>query len=72
MQDDVAALEWYEKSAALACPRAANNLGMMLLEGRGAPVQQDLAAAYFQQAADGGSLPGLVNLGICHEDGLGE
>lgn len=64
-------MEWYERSAALACPRAANNLGMMLLEGRGGPVQLDMAAAYFQQASDGGSLPALVNLGICYEDGLG-
>lgn len=71
LQDDVAAMEWYERSAALACPRAANNLGMMLLEGRGGPVQLDMAAAYFQQASDGGSLPALVNLGICYEDGLG-
>lgn len=26
-QDDVAAMEWYERSAALACPGAATNLG---------------------------------------------
>ncbi len=52
--------------------RAQNNLGMMMFEGRGGPVNASMAAAWFRLAAASGSMAAASNLGICYEDGIGE
>ena len=70
-QDQFAARQWYEAAAAAGSVRAQNNLGMLLFEGKGGPVNATMAAAWFRLAAANGSMAAASNLGICYEDGIG-
>ena len=63
--------ERYETAARAGEWRAAVNLALMLIEGRGGP--QDLAGAveWTRRAASAGNLAGINNLGRMYELGLG-
>ena len=57
--------------AKAADPNAQNHLGEIFEKGLGVPPQYDLAAAWYQLAADQGLARAQVNLGSLHERGLG-
>lgn len=65
------ARQLYEEAARAGELRAAVNLALMLLEGKGGP--QDIAGAFTwtERAAKGGNAAGLNNLGRMYELGLG-
>lgn len=45
------AADWYRRAAEADYPRALNNYGVLLVLGRGVPVNTALAARYFLRAA---------------------
>ena len=71
--DEVKALEWYEKGAALGDADSMNALGCIFesgkLKSRGVDLEQ--AFQYYKQAAEAGHADGMTNLGYLYEKGQG-
>ncbi len=66
--DYAAAREWYHRAAAQGHPSAWNNLACMALNGEGRPVDLELAAQYYRNAAECGDADGLYNLACTLQD----
>lgn len=67
----VAALMWYEKSAAQGLPMAKANLGYMYDLGLGTREDDAKAVELYKSAAKAGSARGMVNVGSMYAAGTG-
>jgi len=67
--DFTKAVKWYSKAAATGHTTAANNLGVMLVWGRGADPNIDKARSLFARAAEQGSKVAVWNLNKYPDDG---
>ena len=65
------AYEWYQKAAANGQTSAYNNMGRLLIEGKG--VEQDIEAGLrcYDIAIESGNLESLYNLAILYYEGKG-
>jgi len=63
--------EYYSKGMAEGDPGAANNLGELYREGKGAELDYVKALAFYKKAAELNSLHAFYNLGEMHRDGHG-
>lgn len=70
-KDYADAYKGFEKLAAGGDLNAMNNLGLMLMNGQGTPVNYTAAADWFQKAAEKGHLIAITNLGTLYELGRG-
>ena len=66
-----AAREVYTEAARAGHPGAQNNLGAMLIDGRGGERDEPGAARWYAQAAAGGNLEAQYNLALLHGRGRG-
>lgn len=65
------ALQAYKEADKAGDARAANNLGVMAMQGRGSKVNVSAAYRHFARAAASGSAVGHYNLGLMHDIGIG-
>jgi len=68
-KDVVAAVTWARAAAEAGHSDAQNNLGVLLLHGRGADRNQTEAAAWFEKAANAGNTTAKAYLGILASSG---
>lgn len=65
------ALKWYRAAAERGVPGARNNLGVLLANGHGTPIDPRAACELWRDAASKGYAPAEFNLALAHERGFG-
>ncbi len=71
LKDQVAAVAWHRKAAALGWPAAMTKLGAFAQHGTGVPKDPTVAVEWYRKAAETGDAFGMTNLGYCLLNGIG-
>jgi protein TonB len=70
-EDDVVAVNWYQRAADQGNVKAQYNLGVMHATGQGVPQYYAAAVEWFRKAAEQGDVRGQYRLGLAYSTGTG-
>jgi TPR repeat protein len=70
-QDNLKAIEWYEKAALQGATAVQHQLGAKYFRGQGVPQDYQEAARWWRMAAESGLVESQYNMGLLHAKGQG-